>query len=77
MLLRVQVGLFILFSVFFGATSSYFYFKESCYYAGILNLVIYTFPVIAGILAQSFWRKLTLRIFKHTMVYCGVIALIA
>ena len=77
MLLRVQVGLFILFAIAMGAVSSVIYFTNQCVASGVISLVIYAPPAIAGILAQSFWRKLTLRIFIRSMLCCGVISLVA
>ena len=67
MLLRVQVGLFVLFAVALGAISSVLFFGNNCVASGAISLVIYAPVVISGILAQSFWRKLTLRIFVNIM----------
>lgn len=75
MLLRVQVGLFTVFAAALGAVSSVLFFGNNCIASGVVSLVIYAPVVIAGILAHSFWRKMTLRIFIRTMIFCGFLSL--
>ena len=51
MLLRVQVMLFMLFTIGMGALTSVIFFNHSCNYSGVMSLMIYGPPAITGVIA--------------------------
>jgi hypothetical protein len=65
--------LFMMFTIAMGVLTSVFYFNYGCNYSAILSLCIYGPVAATGVIAQSFWRKLTLRFFIWSMILCGIL----
>lgn len=59
-----------------GACSSGLYFAYGCTYSAVSTLVIYSPTVIAGIVAQSFYRRLTLQIFVRLCIFTGILGIV-
>ena len=75
MKLRVQVLLLILIAIL-GAVSSYVYFDYGCTYSAVVTMIIYAPTAISGILAQSFYRRLTLQIFVRLCIFTAILGVI-
>jgi hypothetical protein len=56
--------LIMLYTIAIGVTTSVFYFSYGCNGSGIANLLVYGPPTVAGVIAQSFWRKDSLLNFR-------------